>query len=112
MKHINLGFSSWIIFINIILLSILLYKLLLKNKELFINYPQQVNPLSINESNSDIEAANNNYASILMFIKNNPSKSIGFIQDIQKRFFDDSCKVKSNIDFNNITQMPTTVIFS
>ena len=107
----KLGFSSWIIFLNITLFIILLYKLIVNNSEYFINYPQQVNPMAIPKSNPNIDAANNNYAAILMFIKDNPSKSIKFIQDIKQKFFDDSCKVKSNIDFNNISQLPLGVIF-
>jgi hypothetical protein len=108
----KLGSSTWIIFLNLILLSILLYILYSKPKDSFINYPQQVNPMTKPVSNPDVEAANNNYASILMFIQNNPSKSLNFIQDIRKKFFDDSCKVKSNIDFGTIAQLPLGVTFS
>ncbi len=112
MNLTKLGFSSWIIFLNTILLITLFYKILASNREFFINYPQQVDPMAKPISNPAIEAANNNYASLLMFIKDNPSKSLNFIQDIRKKFFDDSCKVKSNIDFNNIAQLPLGVPFS
>lgn len=112
MNLVKLGFSSWIIFVNIILLSILIYKLISNTGESFINYPQQINPMATPKNNSTIDAANNNYASILMFIKDNPSKSINFIKDIKQKFFDDSCKVKSNIDFNNIAQLPMGTTFS
>ncbi len=81
-------------------------------RDFFINYPQQVNPMAAPKSSPNTDAANNNYAAILMFIKDNPSKSLKFIQDIKQKFFDDSCKVKSNIDFNNIAQLPSGVIFS
>jgi hypothetical protein len=40
-----------------------------------------------------------------MYIQKNPSESLKFIQDIKNKFFEDSCTVKSNIDFNNIAQM-------
>jgi len=112
MNLIKLGFSSWIIFVNIIFLIILLYKLITNKRELFINYSQQVNPIITSQSNPNMDAANNNYASILMFIKDNPSKSIKFIQDIKQKFFDNNCRVKSNIDFNNIAELPSGVIFS
>jgi hypothetical protein len=108
----RLGTSSWIIILNIILLMILFYILYSKSADSFINYPQQVDPMAKPVSNPDIEVANNNYASLLMFIQNNPSKSLNFIQDIKKKFFDDSCKVKSNIDFRSIAQLPLGVSFS
>jgi len=108
----KLATSSWIIILNIFLLIILFYNLYLKSSDSFINYPQQVDPMAKPVSNPDIEAANNNYASLLMFIQNNPSKSLNFIQDIRKKFFDDSCKVKSNIDFSTIAQLPLGVPFS
>ena len=112
MNLYKLGISSWIIFLNLILLCILFYNLYSKPTELFINYPQQVDPLSKPVSNPDIEAANNNYASLLMFIQKNPSKSLNFIQDIRDKFFEDTCKVKSNIDFTTIAQLPLGVPFS
>lgn len=108
----KLGYSSWIIILNIILLVILFYNLYSKTFDSFINYPQQVDPLMKSQSNPEIEQANNNYSSLLMFIQKNPSKSINFIQDIRKKFFDDSCKVKSNIDFSSIAQFPLGIPFS
>jgi hypothetical protein len=112
MNHIRLDPSFWIIIINIILLVILLYNLYSKSSDSFINYPQQVNPMAKPMNNSDVEQANNNYSALLMFIQNNPSKSLNFIQDIRQKFFDDSCKVKSNIDFRSIAQFPLGVPFS
>lgn len=112
MNLTKLGFSSWIILVNTMLLLTLFYKIMSSSRDFFINYPQQVDPMAKPISNPDVEAANNNYASILMFIKDNPSKSLNFIQDIRKKFFEDTCKVKSNIDFNNIAQLPMGVPFS
>jgi hypothetical protein len=112
MNLIKLDHSLWIIIINIVLLVILLYKLYSKSSDSFINYPQQVDPMAKPVLNPDIEQANNNYSALLMFIQNNPSKSLKFIQDIKKKFFDDSCKVKSNIDFRSIAQLPLGVSFS
>jgi hypothetical protein len=112
MNLTKLGYSSWIIILNLILLFALLYILYSKHSDSFINYPQQVDPMAKPKSNPDVEAANNNYASLLMFIQNNPSKSLNFIQDVRKKFFDDTCKVKSNIDFSTIAQLPLGVPFS
>ena len=104
MNITKLGVSSWIIILNIILLLTLLYVITINKSDSFINYPQQFDPLAKPDTSStaDIAEANNNYASILMFIQKNPSKSIKFIEDIKQKFFDDSCNVKSNIDFSNI----------
>lgn len=106
MNLYKLGTSSWIIILNIILGITLFVLLMLKSREYFINYPQQVNPQAKPQSNPDAAAANNNYAALLMYIKKNPSNSIKFIQDIKQKFFDSTCNVKSSIDFNNIAQMP------
>jgi len=81
-------------------------------RDSFINYPQQVNPSSTIKSNPEANTANNNYASILMFLQKNPAKSVKFISDIKQKFFNDSCTVKNNIDFNNIAQLPSGMPFS
>jgi len=114
MNLTKLGFSSWIIILNIMLFLILLYIISINQRDSFINYPQQVDPLAKPQSTdmAGVSEANNNYASILMFIQQNPSKSIKFIEDIKQKFFDNSCKVKPNIDFNNIAQMPNGMPFN
>ena len=121
MNLTNLGFSSWIIVLNIILLLTLLYVISINHRDSFINYPdsfinypQSVDPLAKPQTTAieGISEANNNYASILMFIQKNPSNSINFIEDIKQKFFDDSCKVKSHINFNNIAQMPNGMPFN
>jgi hypothetical protein len=86
-------------------------KLSSTQRDSFVNYPQQVNPTAKISSNNDSATANNNYASILLFLQNNPSKSANFIADIKKKFFSDSCTVKDNIDFTNIAQMPDGMPF-
>ena len=113
MNLTKLGFSSWIIVLNIILLLTLLYLISTNRRDSFINYPEQVDPLAKPQKSSAPGApeANNNYAALLMFIQKNPSNSIDFIEDIKQKFFDDSCKVKSSIDFNNIAQMPNGMPF-
>jgi hypothetical protein len=114
MNLTKLGFSSWIIVLNIILLLTLLYLISTNRRDSFINYPEQVDPLAKPQKSSAPGApeANNNYAALLMFIQKNPSNSINFIEDIKQKFFDDSCKVKSSIDFNNIAQMPNGMPFN
>ena len=111
MNLTKLGTSSWIIILNSILLIILFIIIVSKPREYFINYPQQVNPSATPKTNPDVVAANNNYVSILMFIKQHPDISAKFISDLKQRFFKESCEVKSNIDFNNIAQMPNGLPF-
>ena len=114
MNLTKLGKSSWIIILNLLLGAILIWILISKSNEYFTNYPQQVNPLappSNSSASAAAIAANNNYAALLMYIKNNPSNSIKFIQDIKQKFFDTTCNVKSTIDFKNIAQMPNGVLF-
>ena len=111
MNPSKLGTSSWIIILNLILLITLIFIIISKPKEYFINYPQQVNPSGPIQTNTDAETANNNYISILMFIKQNPEKSAKFISDIKQRFFQESCEVKSDINFNNIAQMTNGLPF-
>jgi len=94
------------------LLITLIYTLLFKKQEYFTNYPQQVDPNAPIKSNPDAMAANNNYASILLFLKQNPSKSVKFIEDIKQKFFNDTCTVKNDIDFTNIAKFPFGMPFS
>ena len=112
MNLTKLGASSWIIILNITLFLILIGVLSSKRRDSFINYAQQVDPIAKPNSNPEANSANNNYASILMYIQQNPSKSLNFIKDIKDKFFEDSCKVKSNIDFANIASMPGGLPFS
>ena len=110
MNPAKLGFSAWLIILNGILLITLIVIILMNMdsvNEQFINYPEQVNPSAKISSDSDASAtANNNYASILIFLQKNPAKSGKFIEDIKSKFFDTSCNVKSNIDFQSIATMP------
>ena len=114
MNLTKLGFSSWIIILNLLLLLTLLYVISINHRESFMNYSQQVDPLAKpqNTSVAGVTEANNNYASILMFIQKNPSNSIKFIEDIKQKFFDDSCKIKPDIDFNNIAELPNGMPFN
>jgi hypothetical protein len=102
----------WLIMLNLVLLVILVIQLTRQNKEKYVNYPQTIDPEAKPQDNPEANTANNNYASILMFLKKNPEKSATFISDIKSKFFNDSCTVKSNIDFPNIAQMPFGLPFS
>ena len=77
-----------------------------------MNYAQSVDPDAPINENPDISAANNNYASLLMFLKNNPSKAGGFIKDIREKFFHDSCTVKTPIRFEELTSFPDGPVFT
>lgn len=112
MNLLKLGKSYWIIILNIILLAILSIALTSNRRDSFVNYPQQVNPTASVKSNPEANTANNNYASILMFLQKNPAKSVKFISDIKQKFFTDACTVKNNIDFNNLAQMSNGMPFS
>lgn len=114
MNLTKLGFSSWMIILNVLLLVTLLGVISINHRDSFINYPQSVDPLAKPQTTAieGISEANNNYASILMFIQKNPSNSIKFIEDIKQKFFDNSCKVKPSIDFDNIAQMPNGMPFN
>jgi hypothetical protein len=111
MNLIKLGFSLWIIILNFILLFVLLIQLYRNSKESYINYAQQVNPDGHISSNPEAETANNSYASILLFLQKNPAKSAKFISDIKGKFFNETCTVKDDIDFNNLAQLPLGMPF-
>jgi hypothetical protein len=114
----KLGYSSWIIIINVILILALIIRIFLPlfttQYDTYINYIHQVDPTVEIDStvSSEIATANNSYASLLMYIKNNPSKSAKFIADIKDKFFNDNCTVKSDIDFGNIAQFKGGMPFS
>ena len=87
-----------------ILLTIIGYQII---KEFEVE-PFDSNPLDTvvktDSDASDASDANMNYTSLLLFLKKNPDKSVKFITDIKKKFFDESCTVK-NINFDTITQL-------
>ena len=108
----KLQWSSWIIILNITLLTVLIVKIYFtKSIDNFINYPQQVNPMAPIKSNQAVNTANNNYASLLLFLQQNPSKSGKFISDIKNKFFNNNCNVKDNIDFENLSKMSNGMPF-
>ena len=74
----------------------------LSRRDAFLNYPQQVNPMAAITTKSEATTANDNYAALLLFLQNNPSQTARFLADIQQKFFDKSCIVRSDIDFQGI----------
>jgi hypothetical protein len=94
-----------ILFVLLFLIFILLY-LFKNNNEMFINYPNQVDPTKPITNDSSNMDANSNYTSLLLYLKNNPAKSNILIKDIKTKFFNDSCEVKDNIEFDKIIELP------
>lgn len=104
MNLLQLNWSSWIIVLNILLLSALIYNTI-KHKRIydfFGNYANQVDITKVTQSDPDTNTANENYAQLMYYIQQHPDKSLRFIQDIQNKFFTTSCTVKPNINFNNL----------
>jgi hypothetical protein len=117
MNLTKLGFSGWIIVLNVLLLILLLVQLHKTSQysgvmDTFVNIPQQVNPEAPVKQDPAIDTANMNYTALLAFIKENPLKSGRFIQDIRSKFFADNCPVRDYIDFNNIITLPNGPIFT
>lgn len=99
-----------------LLLLVTMLVILPRAVEGFVNYPQMVDPLAKPNSSGtgispDAAAANDHYAAILMFIKENPSQAAGFITDVQRKFFNESCTVRSDIDLVNLVNFSDGVPF-
>ena len=82
----------------------------------FVNYPQQVDPTAKPNSSEtgvspDAAAANDHYAAILMFIRENPTQAAGFLTDVKRKFFNPSCTVRSDIDLVNLVNFSDGVPF-
>jgi len=82
----------------------------------FVNYPQQVDPTTKPNSSGtgvspDAAAANDHYAAILMFIRENPNQAAGFLTDVKRKFFNPSCTVRSDIDLVNLVNFSDGVPF-
>lgn len=115
MNLLNLGISSWILILNLILFTILIlqYNVNRKNTyDTYKNYAQQVDITKVVKSNADVNSANQSYAELMYFIQNNPDKSVKFIEDIKNKFFAASCNIKSNIQFNNLVNSGSGMIFT
>ena len=77
MNLLKLGSAAWIVILNLILAVTLIIVLFRSQGERFINYPQLPNPLAAVPSgtgSNEAATANNDYASLLMFIQQNPQK--------------------------------------
>lgn len=118
----RLNSGIWIIIIIVILLIALAYKeyyfihykgIVYPNYEQFISYPQSIDITKKIASDPEANSANTCYKQILNYIQKNPRKSVKFIDDVKTKFFDPSCPVKSDINFNNLTNgsMSQTTIF-
>jgi len=82
----------------------------------FVNYPQQVDPTAKPNSSGtgespDASAANDHYAAILMFIQQNPTQAAGFLTDIRRKFFNESCTVRSDMDLANLVNFSDGIPF-
>ncbi len=97
---------KWNTIIIVILVILIIYtsQYIIINNESYINYPQQVDTKKIVESDPEANQANENYAQILYYLQKNPEKSVNFITDLQRTFFNSNCQIKSNIDFNTLTK--------
>jgi hypothetical protein len=98
--------DPWILGIIILALLAIALRQHRLYREPFLNYPEQVDPTATPNPDPAVSTANDNYAALLLFIKNNPSQSAGFLTDIQRKFFDRSCTLRSDIDFNDILNFP------
>jgi len=95
--------------VGCVLLSLFLF--LGPTVDSFTNYAQMMDPTVFTVSHPDKEAANQQYASLLLYLKKNPADSAAFIDDIKRKFFKDQCTVKNLIDFEHIAEMPQGMVF-
>lgn len=105
--------TSWVIALLIVLVLMLLAPRVVDG---FVNYPQQVDPTAKPSSaetviSADAAAANDHYAAILMFIKENPTQAAGFITDVKRKFFNESCTVRSDMDLANLVNFSDGIPF-
>jgi hypothetical protein len=70
-----------------------------------MNYAQSVDPNVASATNPDATAANQHYASLLLYLQQHPDQSVKMIVDLKKKFFTEECKVRDNIDFSKIVQV-------
>lgn len=86
--------SSYIILASI---AIIIFSLYYKSRgEGFSVPPPTPDPNSSPDSDPKTEGLNSNYRLMLLYVQQNPDKSLGFIKDVQKRFCTD------NIDFADL----------
>jgi len=75
----------------------------------FVNYPQLPDPTTVTEADPDQAAANQHYAALLLYLQKKPSAA--FLEDIKRKFFTESCTVKSMIDMEHVAEMPNGMVF-
>lgn len=103
MNRVSLNSMGWIA-VGLIIVALLVSRATRHPSHIdtFLNVPQQVNPDAPIATNPDVSTANDNYAALLLFLQNNPSQAARFLADIQQKFFDKSCTVRSDVDFQGI----------
>lgn len=62
-------------------------------------------------SPEDLDAANTNYAALLLFLQKYPARAIPFIKDMKDKLYGESCTVKPDIDFKTIAKFPNGMVF-
>jgi hypothetical protein len=87
-----------------LLVALVLFFLTLP-RDSFMNYAQSVDPNAPSTTNPDATAANQNYASLLLYLQQHPEQSVKVIVDLKKKFFTDECKVRDKIDFSKLVQV-------
>lgn len=88
--------------ISIVLLIIVLFIILILQSIRGQKEPFEMLSTDVMQSDPEANNANIAYKTILLYLQKNPSKSYKFIEDLQKRFFNPSCAVKSSINFNEL----------
>lgn len=87
-----------------LLIALVLFFLTLP-RDSFMNYAQPVDPKAASATNPDATAANQHYASLLLYLQQHPEQSVKVIVDLKKKFFTEECKVRDNIDFSKLVQV-------
>lgn len=113
MNLVKLVARPWVVVLLAVFLLLLLTP---RYVDGFVNYPQQVDPTvkpnsGESEISADAAAANDHYAAILMFIRQNPTQAAGFITDVKRKFFNESCTVRSDMDLENLVNFSDGIPF-
>ena len=115
MNIAKLVVRPWVITFATLLAMLLLLLLPLTPRYVdgFVNYPQQVDPTANRKSNANTGAAeaNDHYAAILMFIRENPTQAAGFLTDVKRKFFNEACTIRSDMDLVNLVNFSDGVPF-
>jgi len=94
------------LFLVVLLLLVTVYVIQREHVQSVDSFEDTVEP-----SPEELDAANTNYAALLLFLKKYPSRSIPFIKDMKNKLYGDSCTVKPSIDFESIATFPNGMVF-